>query len=1164
MGTPEPRHSVAVAILRRIGRRRLAQTASWLVALGLIALVFAATSHEASASVQANLGMGAIDAEGNFLGTVHHSKEFYVNEGDPIRIEVGHVNAPENVNGIGRDVDFNIFIEDSNTGNGGWHATSGHYIRTLPANQPHVHIEFPTRSNTAAGDGDNVVEVHLLADYSITTHPRQNYVTGANYLKFVIRDGDDDPNATPTPTQQPEPEQLPAGHPRLKYATLIETLETKIAEQTNDVLKNFYKGWWKQVLKAFGHPQHKNYQPAAFTASRARQWHTGGFGDIWREIADALDYVESYVPGTTVEPPPDPVPEITISGGSGITEGQTASFTITADPVPTSAITVNVAATQSGNWGATGAATVSVSSATTTYVIRTADDSTDEPDGSVTATVQSGSGYTLGTSSSATVTVSDNDLPPPVVLPVVTITGGGTIAEGGSTSFTISADTAPDSPITVNIGLAQTGAYGATGASTVSLSGTSASYTVSVPNNNIDQANGSVTVTVNSGTGYTVGTNSTRTVAITDNDVPQITISGGSGITEGGTASFTITANPVPASAITVNVGVSESGAFGASGSATVSVSTATTTYTISTTNDDVDEPNGSVTATVQSGSGYTLGSPSSATVTVADNDVPPPVVLPVVTITGGSTIAEGGSTSFTISADTAPDNPITVNIGLSQSGAFGATGSSTVSLSGTSATYTVSVPNNNIDQADGSVTVTVNSGTGYTVGSSSSRTVAIIDNDVPQITISGGSGITEGGTASFTISASPVPASPITVNVGVSESGSWGASGAATVSVSSTTTTYTISTTNDDVDEPNGSVTATIQSGSGYTLGSASSATVAVSDNDVPPPVVLPVVTISGGSTIAEGGSTSFTISADTAPDSPITVNIGLSQTGAYGATGASTVSLSGTSASYTVSVPNDDIDQANGSVTVTVNSGTGYTVGTNSTRTVSITDNDVPQITISGGSGITEGGAASFTISASPVPASAITVNVGVSESGAFGATGAATVSVSSATTTYTISTTNDNVDEPNGSVTATVQSGSDYTLGSPSTATVTVADNDVSPPTTGNADTLIVSVSYNLDITRPGETMRFKITLSEAAEQDVTVKFTINSSGLWLDWDYQVKTSSPLTIAKGADHGWIEIEILEDALISGWPQIYVSLDSVSGAKGFGQDWSSGSVRE
>ena len=42
----------------------------------------------------------------------------------------------------------------------------------------------------------------------------------------------------------------------------------------------------------------------------------------------------------------------------------------------------------------------------------TVGDTTDEPDGSVTATVTTGSGYTVGTANSATVAVADDDDPP--------------------------------------------------------------------------------------------------------------------------------------------------------------------------------------------------------------------------------------------------------------------------------------------------------------------------------------------------------------------------------------------------------------------------------------------------------------------------------------------------------------------------------------------------------------------------------------------------------------------------------------------------------------------------------------------------------------------------------------------------------------------------------
>ena len=378
-------------------------------------------------------------------------------------------------------------------------------------------------------------------------------------------------------------------------------------------------------------------------------------------------------PATDVLEPPLEKPEITISGGSGITEGGTATFTITADPAPASPITVNVGVTQDGSWDATGSATVTVSGATATYTITTSDDSVDEADGSVTATVQTGSGYTIGTPASASVPVSDDDNPPPAT-PEITISGGSGITEGGTATFTITADPAPASPITVNVGVTQDGSWDATGSATVTVSGATATYTITTSDDSVDEADGSVTATVQTGSGYTIGTPASASVPVSDDDnpppaTPEITISGGSGITEGGTATFTITADPAPASPITVNVGVTQDGSWDATGSATVTVSGATATYTITTSDDSVDEADGSVTATVQTGSGYTIGTPASASVPVSDDDVP------AIGNSGTLTVAienpeeragRGEFLEFTISASEAAKQEVTISYMLS------------------------------------------------------------------------------------------------------------------------------------------------------------------------------------------------------------------------------------------------------------------------------------------------------------------------------------------------------------------------------------------------------------------------------------------------------------------------------------------------------------------
>ena len=883
-----------------------------------------------------------------------------------------------------------------------------------------------------------------------------------------------------------------------------------------------------------------------------------------------------------------PKPELSISGGGGITEGGTASFTITASFAPEDPITVKVGVSQSGNFGVnTGTKTVTVSGVSTTYTVATTNDNADEPNGSVTATLQSGSGYTVSSSNgAATVSVSDDDLPPPVV----SITGGNGITEGGAASFTITVNPAPSSPITVKVGVSQSGDFGvSTGTKTVTVSGGTATYTVTTTNDNADEPDGSVTATLQSGSGYTVSSsNGAATVSVADDDAtPEVNVTGAVSGPEGQDVTFTLTANPAPGANLPVSVTVTASGDYGVStGTRVETIPTGgSVVVTLTTTDDSTDEPNGSVTLTLNGGQGYTVGSLSSETVTVTDNDEPrQPLLLPdpEVSITAGSGITEGGTATFTITASPAPSSPITVNVGVSETGDFGASGAATVQVSGASTTYTIATTNDSADEADGSVTATLQTGSGYTVSSSQgAASVAVSDDDVPEVSITAGNGITEGGTATFTITANPAPSSPITVKVGVSQNGDFGASGSATVTVSGASATYTVTTTNDNADEADGSVTATLQSGSGYTVSSSQgAASVSVADDDVPE------VSITAGSGITEGGTASFTITANPAPASPITVKVGVSEDGDFGANGSATVTVSGASTTYTVTTINDNADEADGSVTATLQSGSGYTVSSSQgAATVAVSDDDhpTPEVSITAGSGITEGGTATFTITANPAPASPITVKVGVSESGDFGASGSATVTVSSASTTYTVTTTDDNADEADGSVTATLQSGSGYTVSSSQgAASVAVSDDDVS---TENSGRLTVSVADS-ESAGPGEFLRFTVSASETAQQDVTVTFRVENIGLVQGLDYCILSSDEepdanfrcmglpyghdneggeVTIAAGEDSATVYIWIDRDARVpSGQPQIFVSLDEVEGAKEITENLASGRVEE
>ena len=120
---------------------------------------------------------------------------------------------------------------------------------------------------------------------------------------------------------------------------------------------------------------------------------------------------------------------------------------------------------------------------------------------------------------------------------------------------------------------------------------------------------------------------------------PEMSINAGNDVTEGGDATFTVTASPAPASDLDVAVTISQSGDFATTGSRTVTISiTGSATFTVTTTDDSTDEPDGSVTATLSTGAGYSLSSTSStATVAVSDNDDAPPPPPPATSCVSGT-----------------------------------------------------------------------------------------------------------------------------------------------------------------------------------------------------------------------------------------------------------------------------------------------------------------------------------------------------------------------------------------------------------------------------------------------------------------------------------------------------------------------------------------------
>ena len=317
-------------------------------------------------------------------------------------------------------------------------------------------------------------------------------------------------------------------------------------------------------------------------------------------------------------------------------------------------------------------------------------------------------------------------------------------------------------------------------------------------------------------------------------------------------------------------------------------------------------------------------------------------------------------------------------------------------------------------------------------------------------VIIAGDGSVTEGTAASFTLTASkPVLSTlkPLNVSVLVSESEDMVASaeeGAKTVSfaMGATTARLSVPTVDDGATESDTVVTAAIQTNTDYTVGTDSSATVTVSDA-APAPTVPGAPT---GLTVTEGHHAvklDWTAPADDG-GSPITNYL-------YSFTAGVGFELTGSTSTEFL-----DDNLGDGAHTFQVRARNAHGDGPWSAP---LTGTVGPAtVTIAAGGGVTEGAAASFTLRASkPVLSSAKPLNVSVlvSESEDMVASaqeGTKTVSFAMGDTTARLSvpTVDDGATESDSVVTAAIQTNSDYTVGTDSSATVTVSDAAPGPPT------------------------------------------------------------------------------------------------------------------
>lgn len=205
-------------------------------------------------------------------------------------------------------------------------------------------------------------------------------------------------------------------------------------------------------------------------------------------------------------------------------------------------------------------------------------------------------------------------------------------------TFTITRAGLTTLPLTVNYTISGTATNGAdyttvSGSVIIPTSAASATVTITPIDDAIYEGNQTVILTLSANASYVVGSPSSATVTIADDESTLTVTATDAAAAEAGLdpGTFTITRAIVTASPLTVNYTMGGKAINGTdyatvSGSVIILANTATATATITPIDDALSEGNETVILSLSADPSYGIGSPNKATVTIADDESPPPI----------------------------------------------------------------------------------------------------------------------------------------------------------------------------------------------------------------------------------------------------------------------------------------------------------------------------------------------------------------------------------------------------------------------------------------------------------------------------------------------------------------------------------------------------------
>ena len=893
----------------------------------------------------------------------------------------------------------------------------------------------------------------------------------------------------------------------------------------------------------------------------------------------------------TINDNDDPPPLATITSPSQTVDEDDGTVTfdvVLSSPAPGEVnipFTLTGSATQNEDFSIQSSPiTIATGQSSATVFVNVLDDTNDEPDQeTLVVTLGNPDRAVLGLETIHTVTINDNDLPPPTVS--FELVSQDSDEDSGTQTVEIVLSGVATEPVLVPLIVTGTATQDSDYTITESpvvipIGSTTASVVITVIDDTVDEENQeTVIVSIGDPSGATRGDVTVHTLSINDNDLPSITASVGSTtqtVTESvGTLNFEVQLSANATSEVRVPFSISGTAVSGEdftiidASPAIIAAGSQSTAVSFSILNDSVIETSETLIVTLGEPTGAILGSEIVHTATINDDDVN----LPTINFTAATSSfveADGTVLAFELTLSAAQSSAFLVPFSVSGTAESTDVGGTDYSIPSSpllipagaeTQQFFVIINDDPTEEPDESVIVTLEPSSDYRLGLTTIHTVTIVDNDTPvipdptiNVAIETQTVDEEAGTVTFEILLSAASSVPVTVPISLSGTATRNAdytttTTSVTIPVGSTSATVVFNVIDDTSEETaQETIIATLGTPTGAVRGTSLVHTVLINDNDSPPPFV----SVSAVSQTANEnlGSATFDVLLSSALSQDVTVPVTLLGTATDGtdytiAASPVVIPAGDTSVPFTITIIDDTIDERTGlpagqpdGETVVVTLGqpiaTGLVVdlGPQSVHTLTIDDDDAPPLSVSLSSfQITvpeDVGTYQFDLVLSQTSTTDVTVPFTVSGTATDGSDYTFTASpariLAGQTSTTLIVTVLD--DDDVDSTTETIV----IALGTPVGATL--SGNTIHTATIFDNESNLAVVNITPAVRTVGEdagTVSFDVTLSSALDQAVTVPFTL--SGTATDAMDYTFTASPLTIPAGLTSINAVITVLDD---------------------------------